>query len=62
MKKHNFDIALISSTAVNLGVSFNQVNVPDPKFHPNAESPKGYMLEIGFLFFTFVYLYAPDWR
>jgi|TARA_B110000908_G_scaffold97496_1_gene115115 hypothetical protein len=62
MKKHNFDIALISSTGINLGVNFHEVDVPDPLFHPRAVPPKGYMLEIGFFLFTFVYLYAPSWR
>jgi hypothetical protein len=62
MKKHNFDIALISPTAVNLGLSFSQVDVPESLFGTIKNSSQGYMLEIGFFLFTFVYLYAPSWR
>jgi hypothetical protein len=62
MKKHNFDIAFISLTSVNLGINFSQVDVPESLFSTIKEPPKGYMLEIGFLFFTFVYLYAPKSR
>ena len=62
MKKHNFDIAFISLAGVNLGINFSKVDVPENLFSTIKELPKGYMLEIGFLFFTFIYLYAPNSR
>ena len=48
MKKHNFDIALISPTAVNLGLSFSQGDVPESLVGTIKNSSQGYMLEIGF--------------
>jgi hypothetical protein len=62
MKKHNFDIAFISLVSANLGINFSQVDVPKSLFSTLKKPSKGYMLEIGFIFFTFVYLYAPNSR
>ena len=62
MKKHNFDIHPISLSNINLGLCYSRVDLPENLFYPYKKNNKGYMIEIGIFFITFVYLYCPNSR
>jgi len=62
MKKHNFKMHFISLNTINIGLSYRKVELPENLFYLHKKNNKGYMIEIGIFFMTFVYLYCPDSR
>jgi hypothetical protein len=66
MKKHNFELHIISSNNINIGFCYSVVDLENTLFNrfflKEKKERKGYMFEFGFFVFTFVYLHVPESR
>ena len=57
MKKHTIEFALLPEHGTLLGIQHDEIELTNFKTDVKMD---GHMIQLGFIFFKIIYIYAPD--